>query len=156
MRTDTRAAGIVIKDSSVLLMERKTNTDHYFVFPGGGVEEGEDPQDTAVRELAEETSIEVVLDRLIYNVTYFEKRPERNTQLFYLCKYISGEPSLHEASEELAYMNAGNGVYIPQWVPLNRIQSLTLYPFWIRDRLVADVKDNFNGAPFEVKLHVTE
>jgi 8-oxo-dGTP diphosphatase len=156
MRTDTRAAGIVIKNPYILLIERKTDEEHYFVFPGGGVEEGETPEQAAVRELEEETSILVDLDRLVFKLTYFEQRPERNTQLFYLCKYVSGEPSLHSASEELAYMNAGNGVYIPQWVPLDRIQSLTLYPFYIRDRLLDDIENGFVGAPFEVKVNVNE
>lgn len=156
MRTDTRAAGIVIKDSSILLMERKRDDQHYYVFPGGGVEEGETPEQAAVRELEEETLIAVELNKLLYKITYFEQRPERNAQLFYLCSYVSGEPALHADSIEQLKMNAGNGVYIPQWVPLDRIRSLMLYPFWIRDRLNDDIKNGFKGAPFEVKLHESE
>lgn len=156
MRTDIRAAGIVIKDSFVLLMERKSDDQHYFVFPGGGVEEGETPEQAVVRELEEETSLTVELNRLLYKITYDQQRPERNTQLFYLCSYVSGEPVLHSDSIEQQKMNEGNGVYIPQWVPLDKIKSLTLYPFWIRDRLRNDSASGFMSAPYEVKLHESE
>jgi len=50
-------AGIVVKDGQVLLMHRFKNGEEHWVFPGGGQEEGETPEETVVREIEEETSM---------------------------------------------------------------------------------------------------
>jgi len=39
----TRAGIVLIQDGKVALIERHRAGLHYFVFPGGGVDEGESP-----------------------------------------------------------------------------------------------------------------
>lgn len=45
--------GIIIRDDKILLLYTQRYDD--FSFPGGGIDEGEDPQQALVRELSEET-----------------------------------------------------------------------------------------------------
>lgn len=65
-----RSAGIVIKDGKVLLMHRFNKGDEYWVFPGGGVEEGETPEQAAVREIGEETTITAIPKKFLYHITW--------------------------------------------------------------------------------------
>ena len=60
------AAVLVEKDGKFLLAERnKENYNGYWVIPGGGVKFGETIQDAAVRELKEETNLDVDIIKFI-------------------------------------------------------------------------------------------
>jgi 8-oxo-dGTP diphosphatase len=60
------SAVIVEKDGKFLLGKRnKKNYRGYWVFPGGGVRWGESIQDAAVREIKEETNLDVEIVRFL-------------------------------------------------------------------------------------------
>jgi len=48
-----RAGIVLIQDNKVALIERHRAGLHYFVFPGGGADEGESPEQAAIREAME-------------------------------------------------------------------------------------------------------
>ena len=56
-----RACVFIIRDGRLLLMHRAKKGEVYDAVPGGTVEPGERPEDTAVREIQEETSLDVTL-----------------------------------------------------------------------------------------------
>lgn len=146
-----RSAGIVIKDNKILLMYRIKDDEEYYVFPGGGQEEGETTDQTAIREIKEETTINVEIDRLLYKITW----DDGGVNYFYLCRYISGEPKLDENSEEyIKTKEDSNNLYQPMWVDLDKISDLILYQLEIRDLLVKDLKDGLKEEPqeFFIKL----
>ncbi len=62
-----KLAGCVIKDSGgkVLLLHRNSPRRTQWEIPGGGVEDGETPEQAAVRELKEELDVTVVATRQI-------------------------------------------------------------------------------------------
>lgn len=63
-----RAVRVVVTDGSHVLMLRDSDPGvpglHWWITPGGGVDPGETPLQTAVRELAEETGLQVEPDAL--------------------------------------------------------------------------------------------
>lgn len=133
-----RAVGILIKNSEVLLIFRK-NEKEYFVFPGGGVEGGETVEEAVVRELKEETTIEVKINKLLYHHIY----DNDSEQYFYLCDYISGEPKLSEDSEEKKKVLKGEDFYDPKWIKIEELKNMLVYPLEIRDLLIQDFQKNF-------------
>ncbi len=147
-----RSAGIVIKDGKILVMHRIKNGDEYWVFPGGGQEKGEDPMQTAVREIAEETTVTVVAERLLYHI--FWDTGEEN--FFYLCKYVSGEPHLNENSEEYLKTKTGNQVYEPMWIPIEELSNLKLYQLEIRDLFLNDYKNGLSNEVQEISIKMSE
>ena len=147
-----RSAGIVIKDGKLLLMHRFNKGREYWVFPGGGVEEGETPAQAAVREIYEETTIDVTINKLLYQIKW--DTGEQN--YFYLCEYVSGEPRLHPDSVEVEEMKGGEQVYEPMWVEISRLPSLTLCQLEIRDLFLADYQNNFDNPPQELNIKFSD
>lgn len=67
MRTLVVAAAVVIEEGRVLLTQRKAGTHlaGAWEFPGGKVEEGEDPREALRRELREELGIDAVAGEIV-------------------------------------------------------------------------------------------
>mgnify|MGYP000896128921 CR=1 FL=1 len=59
MKINRRVRAVIVKDDQILLIHRIKKGNEYFVVPGGGIEEGETEEETLVREVKEETSIDV-------------------------------------------------------------------------------------------------
>ena len=63
-----RSGIILIEDGKLALIERYRNERHYFIFPGGGVDEGETPEQAAIREAEEELGIIVKVNQKVAEV----------------------------------------------------------------------------------------
>jgi 8-oxo-dGTP diphosphatase len=65
-KTPLIAVDVIIEyNNGIVLIERK-NPPHGWAIPGGFVDEGEPLEAAAVREAKEETSLDVILDDLLY------------------------------------------------------------------------------------------
>ncbi|MCC2276165.1 NUDIX hydrolase [Streptomyces sp. ET3-23] len=62
----TRVTGIVIEDGQILMLDQDTDGPRSWSLPGGKVEEGESLEQALVREMREETGVEVEVGRLLY------------------------------------------------------------------------------------------
>jgi ADP-ribose pyrophosphatase YjhB (NUDIX family) len=58
--------GIVIEDDQILLLNQDTEGPRSWSLPGGKVEDGESLSQALVREMLEETGVEVEVGRLLY------------------------------------------------------------------------------------------
>jgi ADP-ribose pyrophosphatase YjhB (NUDIX family) len=92
MARTTRYQGFIIQDHKVLLIKHQIhNTDEsYWVIPGGGIEALESEEECVIREMKEETNLEVRVDRLLFD----EPSPPEGVYLWrksYLCYPVSGE-----------------------------------------------------------------
>ena len=80
------AQAVILRGDEVLLLLR--TSPRAWELPGGAVEPGEAPEEAVVREVKEETGLEVRIDRLLgrYRRTGF--RPHHSP--VYVCRYVSG------------------------------------------------------------------
>jgi 8-oxo-dGTP pyrophosphatase MutT (NUDIX family) len=117
------ARGVVVHDGQLLLMERWRPGMHYFSIPGGGIEPGEKPEQTVVREIMEETSLRVKVKQQV-----LEMRDGELSHKIYLCEYLGGQPHLPPEAPEALHMNDDNR-FKPGWVLLNQLPELP-FTYW--------------------------
>ncbi|WP_075896364.1 NUDIX domain-containing protein [Actinomadura sp. CNU-125] len=65
-RIAVRVTAVVIEDGRILLLDQDTDTGRAWSLPGGKVEHGEPLADALVREVREETGLDVEPGRLLY------------------------------------------------------------------------------------------
>ena len=138
----TRAAGLVELDNGYALMHRKNvkptpNTNkpygEYYVFPGGGVEEGETLEVAVKREVEEEFGIQV---EVIRQLGYIKVSEDHDEYLF-LCKYVSGEFGTGtgpEFSGDPKYKDRGE--YIPTIVSKEDFKTIRIHPDEFKKELI--------------------
>ena len=124
-----RAGIIIIKDGQILLMQRIKPGKLYYGVPGGHIEPGETPAETAVRELKEETSLDVELGEL-----FMELENQDRKETYFLAKSFSGTPVL---GGEEAERNCLENQYKIMWVKLKNLKDLELYPTILKEKLIA-------------------
>lgn len=154
MRTNKRAAGIIINDGKVLVFRRFKEGHWYHAFIGGGVEDNENPEQTIIREIKEEVSLEVQEYKFLFMVETkldtdylfnLEKDPSKISkyspyQYFYLITKFEGTPKLGGPEKE---RSSRLNQYHLEWIPLSKIESLKdLYPKEAREKLVEFIKEN--------------
>jgi ADP-ribose pyrophosphatase YjhB (NUDIX family) len=145
-----RAVGIVIDGDRILLMKRRKKGHEYVAFPGGGVEDNnETVEEAVVRELKEETCVDVRVERLLYHHDIVDD----SDQYFYLCTYLGGEVELGGPEKEKL---SEDNYFEPLWVRLKELPTLHLYPFEIRDWLIQDLKNGFSEKPRTASLKKEE
>lgn len=127
-----RAAVIIIQNNRILLMHRFYEGIEYYVFPGGGVEEGESPEDGVIRELKEEFCIDIKIDKKIFELLNTHRNRTRK-EYFYFVTEFAGTPAL--GGEELEKMNDSDQ-YEPAWVDLEKIKDLPVMPEAARKKVI--------------------
>lgn len=98
LKREFSAGGIVFNDDGqVLLIQSEKNS--YWVFPKGHIEEGQTGKEAAIREVKEEGGVEAEIVNKAGDSRYiYTLHGERifKVVVFYLMKYISGDPKDHD------------------------------------------------------------
>lgn len=147
----TRAGIVLIQDDRVALIERHRAGLDYFVFPGGGVDEGENPEQAAVREAMEELGIEVAIRQKVAEIQLGPK----SRQIYYLVEQTGGEFG-SGAGEEFTDADPDSpeeGIYIPIWMAIDQLPlHENIYPVEVAEMVVRAAKDGWTRdalIPFE-------
>ena len=128
---DDRARALIQNKDDILLIQRNRAGEIYYVLPGGHVEDGEDAESTVLREIKEETSLNV---RIIKKLDSLLDK-DATTHHIYLCEYISGVPRLATDSPELT-KESGVNIYTPMWKSVNEIRDLPMWPDEVKQFLI--------------------
>lgn len=123
-----RGVAVVIHDGLVLVVRRRRSGCVYAVLPGGHVEPGESRAETAVRELAEETTLRAEVDRLLWT-----RGDGGRSASYYLMRDVAGTPVL--AGEEAERHTTENS-YELVWAAVTDLDVFNLHPLEIRAPLV--------------------
>lgn len=115
MRTNYRVTGLIIRSKKALLIHRFKHGEEYWVFPGGGVEEGETWEEALSREILEETGLKLT------GYTYLSESVENPGCIFYSCELEPGTPVL--GGPEAEEQSPGNR-HILEWVELEKLLEM--------------------------------
>lgn len=117
-----RSSVVIIEKRKVVLIQRMRDDSIYYVFPGGGIENGETPESGAKREALEELGVEVKVNECIFKVKF------NGTQYFFLSEIISGTLGTGQG-EEYTDETRDRGTYLPMWVDIESLSSIDVRPF---------------------------
>ena len=103
-------AAVIVNDRGEVLLQRRSD-DGRWGLPGGAMEPGEEPAETLVREVLEETALRVVPERIVgvYSGPDFRVRYENGDEavivsITFACRPGPGEPRVNDdESLELRY-----------------------------------------------------
>lgn len=138
-----RAGIIFIKDNKVALIERHRGGLDYFVFPGGGVDEGETIENGAIREAMEELGVEVALKQEIAIIHF-----DQSTQHYFLAERVSGEFGTGTGEEYTDPGDPSEGIYIPIWMPIDELsQHEKIFPAEVVKLILKAQTDGWSNEP---------
>lgn len=121
-RTNVRVSAIILRDNKILLIHRRKNGEEYWVFPGGGVEDTETAEKGIIREVKEETGLDVLNYHLAF-MAYNEAA--RKEEPFYLCEVSEGEAEIIGEEKE---KNSPDNWYQLEWREISDIPNIWLVP----------------------------
>lgn len=139
-----RAAAIVIENDRVVLIERRNSRRGklYYLYPGGGIEAGETAEETVVREIAEETGLDVSVGRLVAVVTRHGYQ-----QYHFLAKIDGGIFATGTGVEVTGKYPASEGSYKPIWMDLTSLLTKPVYPARVGQIIVRAKTDGWPSNP---------
>ena len=138
----------MIEDDKVALIERFRNGKHYFVFPGGGADNGETPEDAAIREMEEETGLRVTIICKLVEIHF-----GLSTQHYFYVERRAGEFGTGTGEEytEADPDDPAQGVYIPVWMPLSELpEHDNVYPAEVAKLVARSVEGGWPTEPILV------
>lgn len=97
------AIGIVFNQPKTHVLLIKRRDIPIWVLPGGGIDEGETPEAAAVREVLEETGLQVTILRHVAEYEPINKLASRT--FLYECQKIAGELSLSNETVDIRYFS---------------------------------------------------
>jgi 8-oxo-dGTP diphosphatase len=137
-----RAGIVLIEDNKVALIERHRAGIDYFVFPGGGVDEGESPEQAAIREAMEELGIEVAIKQKVAEIQIGRK----SRQVYFLVEQTGGEFGTG-VGEEYTDSNPNDpeeGIYVPIWMLVDELLlHEKVYPAAVARLVVKSVQEGW-------------
>ena len=98
------AAVIFNNKKEILLVKLTYQRFHPWGLPGGSLEYGESPEDAVMREVWEETSLKVKIEKFLFVKTW---TPDR-VGMYYVCNIVDGEFQPSEEVSEIGYFSLDN------------------------------------------------
>ena len=135
---------VIILDNQNRMLMVKQHHEHkdIWMVPGGGIEEGESSEDAAVREVKEETGLDVEIGKLIWHVEEVSERGQRFVN-FFMGRVKGGDLALgvdpefddaHQVLREVRFMTRSE---------IEDIQ--VLYPEYLKDEFWRFLHEDYLG-----------
>ena len=133
---------ILDKDNRILMVKQHHEDKDIWMVPGGGIEEGESSMAAAVREMKEETGLDVEIDRLIWHTEEVSDRGQRFVN-FFMGRIKGGELTLgadpefdneHQVLREVRFMSRKE---------IEQVEHL--YPEYLRDEFWRFLDEDYLG-----------
>ena len=119
MKTIEVVAAIIRKEDKIFATQRGYGDfKDWWEFPGGKMEAGETPEEALVREIKEELSTDISVDKFLYTVDY-DYPKFHLTMHCYMCSLLC--EALHLNEHEAAKWLNREDIHSVNWLPADEI-----------------------------------
>lgn len=144
-RPNFRVSVIIINEKQdILLVQHKKGTRLYWVLPGGRIEYGEDFATCAVRELKEETNLDIEFGKVVFlSEAIAPDRSRHIINIYATGKVLGGEMKIGDEPVLEAV----------DWKPIMELEKVTLYPP-VAHEIIGAYKEGFKTMRYLGNLWV--
>ena len=120
MKYEKSCGAIVIKDNKVLIIKQNNG---FYGFPKGHVEKMETEKETAIREVKEETNIDIrIISDCRYQISYMVDDNTEKTVVFFLAEPLTNDIICEDAEVvECLWLNFNDAIEILSYKDLKGI-----------------------------------
>ena len=147
-RMSKAARAIIIEDGNMLVMHRNKQGSQYFTLVGGRVDDSETIEQAVVREVREETGLEVVSAQLVF----YEPHPmPYNEQYIFVCQVAPHDTiGIQTTSEEAMLNKLGFDTHTPYWIPLKAFAQLAFRTPQLQQAILNGIAKGFPRQPVQL------
>lgn len=145
------ARAIIIENNRILVMRRLKAGNQYYTLVGGGIKEGETLEQGVIREVLEETGLEVIQAQPVF----VELHPEPyNEQYIFLCTVAPHAEHITVAADseekKLADHSMQSNVHTPLWVDFGSFPHLAFRTPQLQEAIIKSIKKGFPKEPIRL------
>lgn len=142
------ARAIIIENGKLLVMHRNKHGSEYFTLVGGRAHEGEALEQTLVREVKEETGLDITTSRLVF----VELHPAPyNEQYIYLCEVAPhADVAIQDSSEESFMNRISINTHRPLWAEAASFSQLNFRTPQLQQAIITALKNGFPAQPIKL------
>lgn len=144
-RPNFRVSVIIVNENKeILLVQHKKANRYYWVLPGGRIEYGEDFATCAVRELKEETNLDIKFEKIVFlSEAIAPDRSRHIINIYATGKVLGGELRLgiEPMLADVAFK------------PIEELEKITLYPP-VADKILKAYREGFKTLEYLGNLWV--
>ncbi|EKD59042.1 MAG: MutT/NUDIX family protein [uncultured bacterium] len=122
-----RVRAVIEKDGKLLLIKRVKSAGTHWVFPGGGVEDGESHEQALIRECKEELGVDVSVGKLVFENIFEMEKIGQQKEFFYACKIVGGKLGSGEGPE-FQSDSTYEGTHELEWIEISRLSEFNIKP----------------------------
>ncbi len=144
---------VAIRDDAgrILMVKQHHENKDIWMLPGGAIEKDENSEQAAIREVLEETGIEIEVERLLWHVEEVSGKRGQRFVNFFLARLIGGELVLGEDPE---FDKEGQVLRETAFLSKEQIEALEIvYPEFIKTELWEEIdRRDIKNPVFRVRL----
>jgi 8-oxo-dGTP pyrophosphatase MutT (NUDIX family) len=137
-----RSRALIIDKEKVLLLHRFKNGKEYFVLPGGHIEENETEEEALIREIKEETNLDIQVDKKLWSL--FNQFDDTKYHVFLVTKFSGnlklGGPELKKGSKD--------NVFLLEWHDLKNVEKLNFVPKILKTKIITRQIKNYLNTKY--------
>jgi len=131
------AKAIIVDNNRILLTKNKDEQGFFYLYPGGGQEQGEELKDAVQRECLEELGCQVEVGDIVHVREYIGKNHEfsewdadvHQVEFYFECRILEDVTDFHGSNPD------SNQVDV-EWIELERLHEIRVYPRTLTDQLL--------------------